>query len=279
MSEPTKEIVKHDPDLIAALRAQTGEKNTSFPKIPSIVIDHNQFLDAEETKVNPHFGHFAFEHIEGEGDTFKKELEHIGPTLTCVILRNRYMGKYFDSNLSTTTAFTREFDDFKDEIKVFNKDKEVISMGIWKEVKDHSQYTLSSRLILYVWFQDQVYRLNVGSGRPYDEVKKTQGSLSALWAYQARLRAAESSMAAVQTEISTQKDKAGTNTFFNLTFNEAGLFDIPTALKLTKDLNDALNIYEMARDISQSGEPELVPPADPEFQESMERISVEDLPF
>lgn len=265
------EIAKQDQELIAALRAQTGEKGKPFPKIPSIVIDYNQFLDKEEKEINPKFGQFAFEHIEGEGENFKKELVHIGPTLTCVILRNRYMGKHYDSDLKTTTAYTHEFDDFKEEIKVFGKDKEVLNMGIWKQVKEHSTYKLSSRLILYVWYEEKVYRLNVSGG-----------SMGNLWEYQNRLSIANTSMAAMVTDIGTTKEKKGKVTYFNLSFAESGLFDIPTALMLTKDLNDALNIYEMSREVKVDHEPEFTSsniPKDAQFVQAEERISVEDLPF
>lgn len=241
---------------IETLRSLTGEGNRSKISIPKISIDYR--MDIDEVQ-NPNYGGFCIVNTEkGADGSFKKTMEPIGKTFEGVILRRRNMAKNYNAESQKTEYYTREFDSWTEPLEVFNSDGVSAGVDFYKKQKDH--FKLKPSMILYVWYKDNIYRLQLSAS-----------SMFSYGDYEAFFR--DSSVCLVTTEISTKRERKSPSSppYFVGAFKQVGEFDYMTARGLVKSLDDALRSYEQSRE----------PKREPDFTDPDERekISVEDLPF
>ena len=245
---------------IATLRQLAGEVERSAISIPRIAVDYRSRIDGQ---TNNNFGGFCIVKSEKTTDgTYMKSMEVIGKTLECVVLKARYMSKHYDASAEKTTYFTKEFNSFNEPIELFNWEKKSVGFSTYKDHK--ARYELKSNIILYVWFRENIYRLQLSSS-----------CLGAYWDYEKLFR--ESHVSLVVTEIGTieQQKSDSAPVYFLATFGQKGEFPYDRAKFLVGELNEALRIYEKNRD--QGREPEQADTSD--FSEKEEIVDTTSLPF
>lgn len=254
---------------IAALRQLAGEVERSQISIKRIAVDYRSKIDGQK---NENFGGFCIVDSQKNADgSYTKNMEPLGKSFEAVILRRRNMAKCYDAVAEKTIAFTHEFDSFTAPLEVFNADKQSMGFDFYKNQK--AKHGLKPSMILYLWFRDDIYRLTLSAS-----------SMFSFGDYEQQFR--ESHVSLVTTSIGTKEEQKSDSSpvYFLATFNQTGTFPYEHAKELIGGLNEALKLYEQARD----GKDKNVDPTqtsrgsdDYVDQEdySKEKIDVSGLPF
>lgn len=253
------ELVNIDKQKIQALRALAGEVERSSVNIPQITIDSRIKVDK---KANPNYGGFCTtEKVKNSDGSFTKNYTELGKTIQAVILRRRDIADKWDEKLEKYTYYTREFDSYSQPIELFS-DKKSVGVDFYKNWKE--KYKIRPSMILYLYFQENIYRLKVSS--------------SSMFTYSDYLEQfRDSHVSLVETEIGTQEDQKNESSaiYFKATFRQAAPFDYDKSYKLISELNDALKLYEQSRKINK--EPQPLDTSD--YQDKEEVIDTTNLPF
>lgn len=239
-TETTQALSTFDPHKLAEMRAISNQGGGSRLTVPKIVIDYRDELDNGEPNKNE--GGFVIETYEKNKDgSSQKNIQPLGKTIQGIILKKRILAKKYDKELKKTTYYTREFDSWKDPVELYDSNKNLIKTALYRDLK--ASHGISPDLILYIWMKieekENIYRLRLSASSMF-----TYGDYEKLFF--------ETVVSSVITEFSAKQEKNGTNKYWLAQFNQVGLADFDKAYKLSKELQESLNLYEIARDSTNS---------------------------
>jgi len=134
----TKKFAVIDQELIQRARQATGENSgTSLPFMPIVKVNNKneiRVIDGETLKANPKKGFLITK--KDENDNYANDW--FGDELNGVILKPRWRIKSKWTEDNAVNFFSYEFDNFYQQIKIFNKIKgqkqQVIAQGTYKDL-------------------------------------------------------------------------------------------------------------------------------------------------